>query len=164
MGMSLSSLRVGNGFDVHAFADDRKLILGGIEIPHKRGLLGHSDADVVLHAVIDSILGATSKGDIGSWFPDSKEEFKDIDSKILFERVWEEVAKEGWSIINCDIVIMAQAPKINPHIELIQASIARLFRCSHSQIGVKATTTEKLGFVGREEGIACSVVILLQNV
>lgn len=162
--MKVENLRVGNGFDVHAFGPNRNLIIGGVNIPYNRGLVGHSDADVLLHAIIDALLGATAKGDIGKWFPDTDAEYKNIDSKILFERVWNSLQSEGWQLINCDSVIMAQQPKFSPHLESIRESIAGLFSSSKEAVSVKATTTERLGFVGREEGIAVSSVVLLAKV
>jgi 2-C-methyl-D-erythritol 2,4-cyclodiphosphate synthase len=156
-----AQLRIGQGFDVHAFAEGRPLMLGGIRVPHTRGLAGHSDADVLLHALTDAVLGALAWGDIGTWFPDSDQAYKNIDSKILFSRVWEKVRTEGWRLINADAVVLAQHPKLNPHMDEIRRSLAGLFDALPEQIGLKATTTEKLGFVGREEGMAAQAVVLL---
>jgi len=156
-----SNLRIGNGFDVHAFARYRKLILGGVQISETNGLLGHSDADVLLHALTDSILGALAWGDIGSWFPDTDPQYQGADSGELLKTVWNKAKSEGWSLINCDIVVMAEAPKLNPHIDPMRESIAGLLESDVERIGLKATTTEKLGFVGRSEGMACSAVVLL---
>lgn len=161
--MSIETLRIGSGFDVHALGADRALIIGGIRVPHARGLIGHSDADVLLHAIIDALLGATSKGDIGQWFPDTDQQYKNVDSKILFAKVWQVLCSEGWQLVNCDSTIMAQRPKFAPHIKQIRESIASLFSVSVEVVSVKATTTEKLGFVGREEGIAASAVVLVSR-
>ena len=156
-------LRIGHGYDVHAFAENRKLILGGVEVPHTKGLAGHSDADVLLHAITDAILGSLCLGDIGSWFPDTDSRYKNADSGVLLKEVWHKVRELGWNIVNCDTVVMAQKPKLAPHISEIRESIAKLLGCELEQISVKATTTEKLGFVGREEGIAASATILLKS-
>lgn len=163
MPKNLPKLRVGHGFDVHAFADERKLILGGIEIPFEKGLLGHSDADVLLHAVIDALLGALSLGDIGTWFPDTAAENKDIDSALMFQKVWQEISSSSWQLLNCDTVVMAQAPKLAPHVPRMRERLASLFEVDVEQINVKATTTERLGFVGRKEGIAASATVLLAH-
>ncbi len=154
-------IRIGQGFDVHAFSEGRPLILGGIEIPHERGLAGHSDADVVLHTVTDAALGAVGLRDIGTHFPDTDEAFKDADSAVLLEEAWKLIRERGYVLGNIDITIMAERPKMAPHIDRIQARIAQLLEAEVSQVNVKATTTEKLGFVGREEGIASLAVILL---
>ncbi|MCM3086941.1 2-C-methyl-D-erythritol 2,4-cyclodiphosphate synthase [Bhargavaea ginsengi] len=156
-------IRIGQGFDVHEFAEGRPLIIGGVTIPHERGLIGHSDADVLLHTVTDAALGAIGEGDIGRHFPDTDEAFKDADSAVLLEKVWEDVEARGWKLGNVDCTIMAQRPKMAPHIDKIRARIAELLHADVSQVNVKATTTEKLGFVGREEGIAALAVILLEK-
>ena len=156
-------IRIGQGFDVHEFAEGRPLIIGGVTIPHERGLIGHSDADVLLHTVTDAALGAIGGGDIGHHFPDTDEAFKDADSAVLLERVWADVEAQGWKLGNVDCTIMAQRPKMAPHIDKIRARIAELLHADVSQVNVKATTTEKLGFVGREEGIAALAVILLEK-
>ena len=153
--------RVGQGFDVHAFADGRPLILGGITIPHDRGLLGHSDADVLLHTVTDAALGAIGEGDIGHHFPDTDPAFKDADSAKLLEHVWNLVEEKGYILGNVDCTVMAQRPKLAPYIEPMRNRIAELLNADPSQVNVKATTTEKLGFTGREEGIAALATILL---
>ena len=153
--------RVGQGFDVHAFADGRPLILGGITIPHDRGLLGHSDADVLLHTVTDAALGAIGEGDIGHHFPDTDPAFKDADSAKLLEHVWKLVEEKGYILGNVDCTVMAQRPKLAPYIEPMRNRIAELLNADPSQVNVKATTTEKLGFTGREEGIAALATILL---
>ncbi|MGM9922178.1 MAG: 2-C-methyl-D-erythritol 2,4-cyclodiphosphate synthase [Bhargavaea sp.] len=156
-------IRIGQGFDVHEFAEGRPLIIGGVTIPHERGLIGHSDADVLLHTVTDAALGAIGGGDIGHHFPDTDEAFKDADSAVLLERVWADVEAQGWKLGNVDCTIMAQRPKMAPHIDKIRTRIAELLHADVSQVNVKATTTEKLGFVGREEGIAALAVILLEK-
>lgn len=153
--------RVGQGFDVHAFAEGRPLIIGGITIPHDKGLLGHSDADVLLHAVTDAALGAIGEGDIGRHFPDTDPAFKDANSAKLLSYIWKIVEKKGYSLGNVDCTIMAQRPKLAPYIEKMQGCIAELLHAEPSQVNVKATTTEKLGFTGREEGIAAMATILL---
>lgn len=157
-------IRIGQGFDVHAFAEDRKLILGGIEIPHSKGLLGHSDADVLLHTIADAALGAIAAGDIGKHFPDTDPEFKDADSAKLLQHVYALVKAEGYELGNLDATVIAQAPKLRPYIDTIRARIAELLEADIEQINVKATTTEWLGFTGREEGIACQAVILLKRI
>lgn len=153
--------RIGQGFDVHAFAEGRPLILGGITIPHDRGLIGHSDADVLLHTITDAALGAIGEGDIGRHFPDTDPAFKDADSAKLLEEVWKMVEEKGYVLGNVDCTIMAQRPKMAPYIKEMQDSIAKLLNADSSQVNVKATTTEKLGFTGREEGIAALATILL---
>lgn len=157
-------IRIGQGFDVHAFAEDRKLILGGIEIPHTKGLLGHSDADVLLHTIADAALGAIAAGDIGKHFPDTDPEFKDADSAKLLQYVYALVKAQGYELGNLDATVIAQAPKLRPYIDTMRARIAELLEADIEQINVKATTTEWLGFTGREEGIACQAVILLKRI
>ncbi|WJY26985.1 MULTISPECIES: 2-C-methyl-D-erythritol 2,4-cyclodiphosphate synthase [Sporosarcina] len=154
-------IRIGQGFDVHEFAEGRPLIIGGVTIPHTKGLIGHSDADVLLHTITDAALGAIGKGDIGHHFPDTDAAFKDADSAVLLEEVWKIVEAEGYALGNVDCTIMAQQPKMAPHIGTIQKRIAGLLHADPSQVNVKATTTERLGFVGREEGIAALAAILL---
>ncbi|WP_214834058.1 MULTISPECIES: 2-C-methyl-D-erythritol 2,4-cyclodiphosphate synthase [unclassified Exiguobacterium] len=156
-------MRIGQGFDVHAFAEGRPLILGGIEIPHDRGLLGHSDADVLLHTIADAALGAIAAGDIGKHFPDTDPEFKDADSKVLLRHVWQLVKAEGYVLGNVDATVMAERPKLRTYIDDMRAVIADLLEADIGQVNVKATTTEKLGFTGREEGIAAQAVILLNR-
>jgi 2-C-methyl-D-erythritol 2,4-cyclodiphosphate synthase len=153
--------RVGFGFDVHEFTDGRKLILGGIEIPHEKGLLGHSDADVLLHAVCDAILGALSIGDIGYHFPDSDPKFKNIDSKELLLKVYYLMRDEGYSVVNLDSTVLLQQPKIAPYIPSMRKIIAGILGIGVERVSVKATTTENLGFVGRKEGCAAQAVILI---
>lgn len=155
-------MRIGFGYDVHQFAPNRKLWLGGIEVPYEQGLDGHSDADVVIHALCDAILGAAAMRDIGYHFPDTKgNEFEGIDSKILLRRVLQMVRKEGYELGNCDITICAQAPKLSPYIEAMQACLAEVMGVTNNQVNIKATTTEHLGFVGRKEGIAAYAVALI---
>lgn len=153
--------RVGQGFDVHVFQEGRQLIIGGIEIPHTKGLVGHSDADVLLHAITDAALGAIGEGDIGRHFPDTDPKYKDADSAKLLEYIWKIVNDKGYILGNVDCTIMAQKPKMAPYIEQMRNRIAELLDANPSQVNVKATTTEKLGFVGREEGIAALATILL---
>ncbi|CAM2007891.1 2-C-methyl-D-erythritol 2,4-cyclodiphosphate synthase [Acanthopleuribacter pedis] len=159
----IASPRIGHGYDVHRFAKGRPLFLGGVEIKAERGLLGHSDADVALHALIDALLGAAGRGDIGHWFPDDQKEFKDIRSTVLLERVWRDLAGDGYQLVNCDLTIQAQAPKLAPHLAAMRRTIAEHLECAVSCINIKATTTERLGFVGREEGMAADAVVLLQR-
>lgn len=154
-------IRVGQGYDVHKFEEGRPLIIGGITIPHDRGLTGHSDADVLLHTVTDAALGAIGEGDIGRHFPDTDAAFKDADSAVLLEKIWALVEERGYKLGNIDCTIIAQRPKMAPHIETIRQRIAELLKADVTQVNVKATTTEKLGFTGREEGIAALATILL---
>ncbi|TCS71558.1 2-C-methyl-D-erythritol 2,4-cyclodiphosphate synthase [Sulfuritortus calidifontis] len=155
--------RIGHGFDVHAFAAGRKLIIGGVEIPHDKGLAGHSDADVLLHAICDALLGAAGLGDIGRHFPDSDPQYKGIDSRKLLRHVVALVNGRGWRVGNVDATIIAQAPKLAPHIPAMQAHIADDLGVAIEVVNVKATTTEKLGFTGRGEGIAAEAVCLLNK-
>ncbi|PID27239.1 MAG: 2-C-methyl-D-erythritol 2,4-cyclodiphosphate synthase [Candidatus Cloacimonadota bacterium] len=155
--------RIGNGYDVHKVCDNRKLILGGVEIPWNRGLLGHSDADVLLHAIMDGMLGALCLGDIGKHFPDTDEKYRGISSIKLLKEVNSLVKDKGYSIVNIDAVVMAEKPKLRPFIDLIRETISKELKIDVGCVSVKATTTEKLGFVGREEGIASSAVILLKR-
>jgi len=155
-------MRIGFGYDVHQFTPGRPLWLGGIEVPHDRGLLGHSDADVAIHALCDALLGAAAMRDIGYLFPDTKgNEYEGIDSKILLRRVMSMLHEAGYELGNCDLTICAQAPKLNPHIEKMQKCLAEVMGVAPNQVNIKATTTEHLGFVGREEGIAAYAVALL---
>ena len=156
-------MHIGFGYDVHQFAPNRQLWLGGIEVPYELGLDGHSDADVVIHALCDAILGAAAMRDIGYHFPDTKgNEYEGIDSKILLRRVMDLLRENGYSLGNCDITIAAQKPKLSPFIESMRACLAETMKCELSQVSVKATTTEHLGFIGREEGIAAYAVALIQ--
>ncbi len=156
-------MRIGHGYDVHRFAFGRKLFIGGIEIPHTAGLLGHSDADVLLHAICDALLGAASLGDIGTHFPDTKEEFRGIDSKILLAKTAELIGEKGYKIANIDSTVVAQAPKLSPYITDMKNCIAKVCGISPDAVNVKATTEEKLGFTGREEGISAHAVCLLEE-
>ncbi|WP_373600633.1 2-C-methyl-D-erythritol 2,4-cyclodiphosphate synthase [Paraclostridium bifermentans] len=157
-------MRVGMGYDVHKLVEDRKLILGGVEIPHKKGLLGHSDADVLLHAIMDSILGALALGDIGKHFPDTDEKYKGADSMKLLEHVYNLISEKGYAIGNLDATIIAQAPKMAPHISKMRENIARVLNTDISNINVKATTEEGLGFTGSKEGISSQSICLLINI
>lgn len=155
-------MRIGHGFDVHAFAEGRRLIIGGVEIPHDRGLLGHSDADVLIHAICDALLGAAGQGDIGRHFPDSDPRYKGIDSRELLRHVAGLLDAGGWRVGNVDATIIAQAPRMAPHIPAMRERLAADLGISVEALNVKATTTEKLGFTGRGEGIAAEAVCLIQ--
>jgi 2-C-methyl-D-erythritol 2,4-cyclodiphosphate synthase len=156
-------MRIGFGYDVHRFAEGRDLWLGGIKIPHTKGLLGHSDADVVIHAICDALLGAAALGDIGTHFPDTDPKFKGIDSKFLLRETSQLIKARGYSIQNIDTTIAIQTPKIAPFIEIMISTLSRLLDIDTGQISIKATTTEKLGFEGREEGISAYAVVLLDR-
>lgn len=153
--------RIGQGFDVHQFEEGRPCIIGGITIPYKYGLIGHSDADVLLHTITDACLGAIGEGDIGRHFPDTDPAFKDADSKKLLQDVWQMVEEKGYKLGNMDCTVIAQEPKLSPYMDKIRQNIAQILDCKMEQINVKATTTEKLGFTGRKEGIAAQAVALL---
>ncbi len=157
------SYRVGLGYDVHPFEDSSKLVLGGVEIPHDKGLKGHSDADVLLHAIIDAILGAAALGDIGTHFPDTDPLFKGADSAELLSHTLSLSMKAGFEVINIDATVVAEEPKLNPFIVTIREKIAELLKCDTGVISVKATTSEKMGFVGRKEGIAVHAIVLLKK-
>lgn len=157
----MSNLRIGHGYDAHRFAPNRPLILGGVTIPHHEGLLGHSDADVLLHALMDAMLGAAALGDIGTHFPDSDEAYRGADSMQLLSRVKTIIAQKGYTLQNADITVIAQAPKLAPHLSVMRRNIAVTLGVSTDDISVKATTTEKMGFEGRQEGISCHAVCLL---
>ena len=156
--------RIGQGFDVHQLTEGRPLIIGGITIPYEKGLLGHSDADVLLHTISDACLGAIGEGDIGKHFPDTDPNFKGADSAKLMEHVWKLVKEKGYELVNADCTIIAQKPKMAPYIEQMKMRIAELLEAAPEQINVKATTTEKLGFTGRGEGIASQAVVLLKKI
>lgn len=156
-------MRIGFGYDVHKLVEERKLIIGGVDIPHEKGLLGHSDADVLIHAIMDSILGALALGDIGRHFPDTDEKYKDISSLDLLEKVKKIMDLEGYIIGNIDATVAAQNPKLASFIEDMRKNIAEVLDCRLGDINVKATTTEKLGFVGREEGISSYSVCMLKE-
>ncbi|WP_163102731.1 2-C-methyl-D-erythritol 2,4-cyclodiphosphate synthase [Peribacillus alkalitolerans] len=153
--------RIGQGFDVHQLVEGRPLIIGGITIPHDKGLLGHSDADVLLHTIADACLGAIAAGDIGKHFPDTDPHFKDADSAKLLTHVWELVKNQGYELGNIDCTIIAQKPKMRPYIDQMRERIAELLEASIDQVNVKATTTEQLGFTGRGEGIASQATVLI---
>lgn len=156
--------RVGHGYDVHKLAEGRKLIIGGVEIPHSKGLLGHSDADVLAHAICDALLGAAALGDIGKHFPDNDDRYKDIDSLVLLEKVCELIRNKGYEISNVDSTILAQAPKLRPYIDEMRSKLAKAMKLDIDELSVKATTEERLGFTGREEGIAAHAVVLLMTI
>ncbi len=159
----MTNFRIGSGFDVHPFVAGRRLVLGGEAIEHPLGLAGHSDADVVLHALCDALLGAVAKGDIGHHFPPSDQQFKDVSSTLLLNRVVEILRADGWSLVNADITIICEQPKIAPYVERMKTNISRVCRVESNAISIKATTTEQLGFTGREEGIAAMAVALVQR-
>jgi 2-C-methyl-D-erythritol 2,4-cyclodiphosphate synthase len=158
------SFRIGQGYDVHRLAEGETLWLGGILIPHHKGTVAHSDGDVVIHAICDAILGAAKLGDIGTNFPDTSSEFKNIDSKILLKKSYQLAQKKGYEIVNIDCTVSAQQPKLKPFIPEMEMVMAKLLQIDVDQISVKATTTEKLGFEGREEGISVNAVVLLKKV
>lgn len=155
-------MRIGHGYDVHRLGDGDELVLGGVHIPHDRGLLAHSDGDVLIHAVCDALLGAISEGDIGRHFPDTDPANTDIDSRLLLRRVVTLVREAGWVLANMDATLILQAPRMAPHIEAMRENLAQDLAASLEQVNIKATTTEKLGFTGREEGVAAHAVVLLQ--
>lgn len=155
-------LRIGHGFDVHQFVEGRRCILGGVDVPSERGLLGHSDADVLAHALADSVLGAARLGDIGKLFPDTDPAYEGADSMVLLSRVAELVRRHGFEIVDADCTVAAQVPKLSPYREQMRANLAAAMGVDVERVGVKATTTERLGFVGREEGIAAWAVVLLE--
>ncbi len=157
-------MKIGQGFDVHALVAGRKLIIGGVEIPYHLGLLGHSDADVLLHAICDALLGAAALGDIGRHFPDSDARYKGIDSRSLLKHVTQLLTEQGYRVVNVDATIIAQAPKMAPHIPAMVANIAADLGTALTAVNVKATTTEQLGFTGRGEGIAAQAICLLERV
>jgi 2-C-methyl-D-erythritol 2,4-cyclodiphosphate synthase len=154
-------MRIGHGYDVHAFTEGDHIVLGGVTIPHTQAFKAHSDGDVLIHAICDALLGACALGDIGRHFPDTASEYKNIDSRILLRHVFNLVQQQGYSLGNLDGTIIAQSPKMAPHIESMRAVLASDLNCTVEQINVKATTTEKLGFEGRKEGISCHAVVLL---
>ena len=157
-------MRIGHGYDVHKLVEGRRLVLGGVEILYEKGLLGHSDADVLLHAIADSLLGAAALGDIGKLFPDSDEKYKGADSLVLLEKVAERLCEAGCRVVNVDSTVIAQAPKIAPHISAMRENIARALKVQTDCVSVKATTEEGLGFSGRKEGIAAHAVCLIDNI
>ena len=156
-------MRIGIGYDVHKLVEDRKLIIGGIDIPYERGLLGHSDADVLIHAIMDAILGALALRDIGYHLPDNDNKYKDIDSKVLLSKVYEIMKSKNYKIGNIDSVVACQAPKLASHIGDMRKTIAHILKTDIDNVSIKATTTERLGFVGRGEGISSEAVVLLER-
>jgi 2-C-methyl-D-erythritol 2,4-cyclodiphosphate synthase len=156
--------RIGSGIDFHQLVEGRDLWLGGVQIPHTKGALGHSDADVLLHAICDALLGALCLGDIGVHFPDTSSEFKNIDSKILLQRTYSLISNEGYKLINVDTTLTLQSPKIKPYVAQMQEVIAGILHVTIKDVSIKATTTEKMGFVGREEGVVAYATALLQKV
>lgn len=155
--------RVGSGFDVHAFAENRALILGGIQVPHDRGLLGHSDADVLTHALMDALLGALALGDLGQHFPDTDPAYQGADSIKLLEQVVHLIRQQGYVLGNADLTLIAQRPKLAPHLPAMRQKLAATLQVDPAQVSIKATTTERLGFTGREEGIAAQALVLLSH-
>lgn len=156
-------MRIGHGYDVHAFGSGEKIVIGGVVIPHSHGLVAHSDGDVLLHALCDALLGAAALGDIGRHFPDSDPNYRNADSRALLRMVYAKVKAQGFSLLNADMTVVAQAPKMSPYITTMVVNIASDLSSQIDQINVKATTTEQLGFVGRREGIASYAVVLLQK-
>ena len=156
--------RVGNGYDVHQLAEGLPLVLGGVKIPHTKGCVAHSDGDVLIHALCDALLGALALGDIGQHFPDTSDDYKGIDSKILLARVVAMISDKGWSVVNVDVTLLAQKPKIAPFVPRMRQALADVMGLSVDRVSVKATTTERLGFVGREEGVAAYATCLLTTV
>ena len=159
--MEISTMRIGYGFDVHRLVEGRQLWLGGVKIEHEKGLLGHSDADVAIHALCDALLGAAALRDIGHHFPDTDPRYKGIDSRVLLHEVMRLLGEKGYRLGNCDITIAAERPKLNPHIPAMQEQLAQCMQCDVNQVSIKATTTERLGYTGREEGIAAHAVALI---
>ncbi len=157
----MNKIRVGFGYDVHRFAEDRELWLGGIRLTYDKGLIGHSDADVLIHALCDAILGAANMRDIGHHFPDTSDEYRGVDSKLLLSKTMQLICSRGYELGNADITVCAEQPKLNPHIPLMQQTLAEVMQVNIDDISIKATTSEKMGFVGREEGIAVYAVVLL---
>lgn len=154
-------LRIGQSSDIHQLVEGRKLILGGVHIPHTKGLLGHSDADALLHAIAESMLGALALGDLGKFFPDNDEQYKDMDSRKILKLVYERIQEQGYRLNNLDSLIMIEKPKMAPHIETMRKNVAEVLQCDLSQVSIKATRGEKLGYVGREEGVLAQCVVLL---
>lgn len=157
-------MRIGHGFDVHKFGGEGPITLGGVKIPYEYGFIAHSDGDVVLHAITDALLGALALGDIGQLFPDTDAQYKNIDSRILLKKAFDIVRSKGYQLVNVDSTIIAQEPKMKPHIPQMRVNIAEDLNVHFDQVSVKATTTEQLGFTGRKEGIACEAIVLLKKV
>ncbi|MBA4740924.1 MAG: 2-C-methyl-D-erythritol 2,4-cyclodiphosphate synthase [Burkholderiales bacterium] len=156
-------MRIGEGFDLHALVPDRPLVIGGVNIPHDKGLLGHSDADVLIHALIDALLGACGLGDIGQHFPDTDPKWHDVDSKLLLNKVYEMICRAGYEVVNIDSTIIAEQPKLSPHIPEMRRILAALVGAEVDQINIKAKTSERLGAVGREECVVATVTVLLST-
>lgn len=156
-------LRIGQGIDIHRFKAGRRCVLGGVEIPSEVGLLGHSDADALTHALMDAVLGAIGQRDIGTLFPDTDAAFKDADSIVLLAKVWGIAKAAGWHIVNADISLLAQIPKVNPYVTEMRERLSAVLECQLERVTIKATTSEKLGFIGREEGVLASAVVLIQR-
>ena len=159
--MELNDIRIGHGYDVHRYCEGRDLILGGVRIPYEMGLLGHSDADVLVHAVMDAVIGALGLGDIGKHFPDTDGAYKDIDSMLLARKVYGLLTEQGYYVVNIDATVIAQKPKLAPYIEQMKSNIAEVFGISADRVNVKATTEEKLGFTGRLEGVSSHAVCII---
>ena len=159
----MSAFKIGHGYDVHRLVSGRKLVLGGVDIPHEFGLLGHSDADVLLHAVCDAVLGALGEGDIGRHFPDTDEKYKDISSEIIAADCYRIMESKGYVIGNIDVTVIAQRPRLSPYVEQMRQNVARIFHAESENVSIKATTEEKLGFTGRQEGISCHSVVLIEK-
>ena len=155
-------MRIGHGYDTHRFVEGRPLVLGGVDIPHDKGLLAHSDGDVVIHALCDALLGAAALGDIGAHFPDSSKEFKNIDSRILLRQVRSLLAEKSYALVNADITIIAEEPRMAPHIDAMRNNLAADLAVVRDAVNIKATTNEKMGFIGNREGIAVHVVVLIR--
>lgn len=155
--------RIGNGYDVHMLTEGRKLVLGGMEIPHNKGVLGHSDGDVLIHAVMDALLGALALGDIGLHFPDTEEKYRGISSLVLLEEVVSKMKKKEYQVVNLDVTLVLQRPKVRPYIDAMRENIAKYLETSLERVNVKATTEERLGFTGREEGVKAYAVVLLER-
>lgn len=158
------TIRIGQGFDVHAFGEGDKIVIGGVVIPHNKGLIAHSDGDVLLHALSDALLGAVGLGDIGKHFPDTDMQYRNADSRSLLKMVYAKVQQKGYELVNADLTIIAQAPRMATHIPYMVNAIAQDLKVDPELINVKATTSERLGFVGREEGIACQAAVLVQKI
>lgn len=156
-------IRVGQGYDVHQLVEGRPLVLGGVTVDHNKGLAGHSDADVVVHSLCDALLGAAGKGDIGQHFPDTDSSYKNIDSRILLRKVMSLLQADDWQLVNADLTIIAQAPKLAPHIPQMRSLLSKDMNIDETQLNIKATTTEELGYCGREEGIAALAIVLLER-
>ncbi len=160
----MDEMRVGTGYDVHAFAEDRPCVLGGVTIPHERGLQGHSDADVLSHAIGDALLGAAALGDIGVFFPDDDEQYRGISSLVLLQRIVDALGESGYTVSNVDATVVAERPKLSPFVPLMRRRIGESLGLPDDRVSIKATTSERLGFTGREEGIAAHAVVLIRSV